>query len=141
MKYEFTLNGLPASLDTDSGVFTFEEEKTKQAIEKEIADAKAYGEVGGGCMNPFRGVNITAPYHDIYQFSACLFEGIMEHRLPEIKGDGIEEAFPKELYPYAPHIAGLYEGMPSINVFLGTKEEFDFYSKELEEMEKFGVVF
>lgn len=64
----------------------------------------------------------------------------MEHRLPEIKGDGIEEAFPKELYPCAPCFASLEDEEP-INYFLGTKEQFDEYSRIMQEMEKDGIVF
>lgn len=140
MKYEFTLNELPASLDTDKGIFTYEDEEIKKVIDETIADAKSWGRWGGG-TSIYVGIDITDPYCDIYQFTACLYTAMAGNHLPKIRGSDTDKYFPKELYPYAPCLAGLCEDIPPINVFLGTKEEFEAYGDKLEEMEKFGVVF
>lgn len=140
MKYEFTFLGLPASLDTDSGVFTYENEEMKKAIEVGIAESKSYGRLGGS-TSIYVSIDITDPYRDIYQFTACLYGTMVDGDLPKIKSIDTDKYFPKELYPYAPCLAGLCEDIPPINVFLGTKEEFEAYGDKLEEMEKFGVVF
>ncbi|ABQ14201.1 hypothetical protein [Dichelobacter nodosus] len=141
MKYEFTLLGLPASLDTDKGIFTYEDEELKQAIESEIAGSKAYGRVGGSTIDPFVPVYITDPYRDIYQFTACLFDDMANNRLPKIRGNETKKYFPKELYPYAPCLAWIFSDAKPINYFLGTKEEFDAYNKEIEEAIELGMTF
>lgn len=138
MKYEFTLLGLPASLDTDKGIFTYEDEEIKKILDEVIAEIKPWGCWGGDI---YVSVDITDPYRDIYQFTACLYGTMVDGDLPKIKSIDTDKYFPKELYPYAPCLAGLCEDIPPINVFLGTKEEFEAYGDKLEEMEKFGVVF
>lgn len=59
-----------------------------------------------GGYQPLEAVFIQQPYHDIYQFSACVFD----------VGDG-ETAYPTELEDYAPCYAALYEDMRPCLIF------------------------